>query len=324
MRNKRTVSFLLCVALAIALVGCAEKADIRDYKSFSGNMFLVGEETDIGVDMQYNGILEFRVTEKSVLREDEKTHRADIAAINENKITMLKSGRYKLWAITENVRYLFYYDIWGIDIGELKSEKRTGNEFETTVYFQEKVNYGEDFPFAVFNKNITDKTLTKTTPYLDPYKGAPGVAIYTIIDGYRLNVGYVEAAATMIGNYIHAPDQESRLLRSFAPVIERNCIVRLSDGKFIPEDDPFLATLGFEPNLYHEDHEKNDKIREELWAELKTRYNISDPEYNREWKEIYDAYPIYNPLYSDIFAPKGFYNIELGGGRVIENAFQII
>jgi len=350
MRYQRIIAILICIALAIAFAGCVNQdgdivgediensgdetgfleetvdygAVLRNDSSISGKLFYVGAEKEFNIDMQSNGILELRVTEKSVLKEDEIIHRDDIATINENRITILKSGYYKLWVITEKARYIFYYDLCAVDISEMKTEKCTGIEFETTVYFQESVNQGEVLPFVVINKNITGKTLVKTTPHLDPYMGAPVIAVFTLIDGYKLYVGEAEAYATMIGKYMHAPGQESRLLKSYAPIIERYSIIHLEDGKYLSEDDPFLTTLGFESNLYVNDYEENKRIRDELWAELKTRYDLGDPEYNWEWNKIYSAYPIFNPAYCSIVAPKGYYNIELSNGQIIENAFEII
>ncbi len=238
---------------------------------------------------------------------------------------MLKTGKYTLWTIAEDIKNTNSNQIWGVDLKELKSQKMTGNEFETTLFFQNEVKQCEAFPFVVINKNITDQTLNIRTSHLDPYKGAPSIAIYTIIDDYKLYIGNVGEQLPTLGNYTHEPNQESRVLDSYASIISRYSVIRISDGKRVDEDDAVLAKLGFESNLYHIYHKQNKKNREKLWAELKIKYNndLSDPDYNREWSEIYKANPIYNPLYSNIYAPKGSYRIELSDGQIIENAFRI-
>ncbi|MPN58101.1 hypothetical protein SDC9_205802 [bioreactor metagenome] len=145
-----------------------------------------------------------------------------------------------------------------------------------------------------------------------------------MIEGCKLYVGNTINYAAIPGPYTYSPDETIRLVETYTAIVERRSVKRLNDGKQAEDNDPVLTALGFSPYLYDNRYWEHKRTREELWEELNARYRPGDLEYALEWNKIFYDYPLVNPLYHRMPAPKGMYHIELSTGEVIENAFEII
>jgi hypothetical protein len=322
---KVIVFVLLAILLSASFFGCGDDrdVDIADYEGYNGSVYVVGENNTL--NLGESELFDLRVTDTTVQREDEIIHRDDVATVTADNIAMHKSGKYLLWVVKSDNLYTYSRNIWGINLNEYKKLTINGLQFKTTIYLQEKSSFGEDFPVAVYNKNITSKTINITTPHLDPYQGTPGISIFTVVDGHKLYIGGTMGYATAIGNYSHAPNKGFKLLQSYYPIIARGSVTD-AKGKHVAEDAEILEKLGFESNFYNVNSEQNEAEREKQWKIIKEKYynDLSNPDYNREWAEIYDKYPVYNEAYDKIIAPRGKYHIQLSTGRIIKNAFTIV
>ena len=314
---------IIIIILMGALFGCNLFGAGKKPTSFAGSVFVVGEEYRLYWDMDK---VQIRVTDMAVKDGDEIVHRDDIAAFSGDKITMLKSGKFLLWRYDTNYsENWFSQQIISLDLQELKNVTVQGEQFETNLYFPKSIGYGEPLPYALYNKNISGKTLNITRGYGDPFGGTPSVTFFIIIDGYKIIIGDIMGYTAVMSYYSYLPNGIFKTATYFNSVINRNVIYK--DEKVVAEDDQIYSKLGFATTFQNATHIKNEQLRKDFLEDLRKELGedwINHPDYNHRWMEFYDAHPTYDETYQTISAPKGLYHVQLSTGQVIENVLTIV